>query len=189
MRVRTALTWCARLSQVFRHCGRSSMVERQLPKLDTRVRFPSPALGWEAEALLARGSARPSPFDEVTSNTILYLAPSRSCLGAYGPCCNHPVKVLLWRRFLLKEPQHYKTHAAAGATAPLHELPPASGRCKTAEVPSSTHVSTYVGQAPLVDPLGGVFDKKHDSNDGEPPCPTMRSNLFASLRVAKMFMV
>lgn len=25
------------------HRGRSSMVERQLPKLDTRVRFPSPA--------------------------------------------------------------------------------------------------------------------------------------------------
>jgi hypothetical protein len=24
-------------------CGRSSMVERQLPKLHTRVRFPSPA--------------------------------------------------------------------------------------------------------------------------------------------------
>ena len=27
------------------HRGCSSMVERQLPKLDTRVRFPSPALG------------------------------------------------------------------------------------------------------------------------------------------------
>src|SRR6201995_1237479 len=25
-------------------CGRSSMVERELPKLNTRVRFPSPAL-------------------------------------------------------------------------------------------------------------------------------------------------
>ncbi len=27
----------------FPQCGCSSMVERQLPKLDTRVRFPSPA--------------------------------------------------------------------------------------------------------------------------------------------------
>ena len=30
-------------SRMHRHCGCSSMVERQLPKLHTRVRFPSPA--------------------------------------------------------------------------------------------------------------------------------------------------
>ena len=28
---------------MFSHCGRDSMVELQLPKLSTRVRFPSPA--------------------------------------------------------------------------------------------------------------------------------------------------
>ncbi len=28
---------------MFPHCGRDSMVEFQLPKLTTRVRFPSPA--------------------------------------------------------------------------------------------------------------------------------------------------
>lgn len=28
---------------MFSHCGRDSMVEFQLPKLTTRVRFPSPA--------------------------------------------------------------------------------------------------------------------------------------------------
>ena len=34
---------CARIRPD--HCGCSSMVEHKLPKLDTRVRFPSPALG------------------------------------------------------------------------------------------------------------------------------------------------
>ena len=37
-----------------RHCGRSSMVERKLPKLHTRVRFPSPAPSCFARSALRR---------------------------------------------------------------------------------------------------------------------------------------
>ena len=39
-----------RCAILFRHCGCSSMAEHQLPKLNTRVRFPSPA-PWQAGLL------------------------------------------------------------------------------------------------------------------------------------------
>src|SRR5450631_282766 len=43
-----------------RDCGRSSMVERQLPKLHTRVRFPSPAPAFSGCPHFP-GSAQPVP--------------------------------------------------------------------------------------------------------------------------------
>lgn len=68
------------------NCGRGSMVELELPKLVTRVRFPSPAPQDSLTALIPFGIRAVFVNVPGTPHPHLSCGEIRTVFGFYGPC-------------------------------------------------------------------------------------------------------
>lgn len=94
-------------------CGCSSMVERQLPKLHTRVRFPSPA----PDSCLTWPQATSEPADLLLAAGFLLSHAVWGLTGAKHGFWNHRVKVRATPQNAVRNHDAQKSHSNRTASA------------------------------------------------------------------------